>query len=117
MDARDLGDDRYALKRFKAVADGDIRRVAGEVLAAKSGRRKEAKRDTAMLNAVQPHPPKRNLDVRVKTPRSCSGLEFCGCCNPDQILVSMLRLSKNRLASPPRSVSGRQGCLAGYAQA
>ena len=46
-----LVDERYAVERFKAYADGDIRPWPGEATA-KKGRRR-AKRVTATLNAVK----------------------------------------------------------------
>ena len=48
-----LADERYVVERFKAQADGDIRRSPGqEPATAKKGRRK-AKRVTATLNEVK----------------------------------------------------------------
>ena len=46
-----LADERYAVERFKAYADGDIRPWPGEQAAAKKGRR--TKRVTATLKAVK----------------------------------------------------------------
>ena len=48
MGVRGLEDERYVVERFQAMADGDIRRVAGEEPAAKKGRRKA--RPRASLN-------------------------------------------------------------------
>ena len=53
------------------MADGDIRRVAGEELAAKKGRRK-AKRTVATLKAVQALRPERNEII------ICTGLRIKG---------------------------------------
>ena len=47
-----LADERYAVERFKAYADGDIRPWPGEA-AAKGKRRRGAKRVTATLKAVK----------------------------------------------------------------
>ena len=48
---RGLADERYVVERFRAMADGDIRRAPGDAAPAK-GRRK-AKRTIASLKAVQ----------------------------------------------------------------
>ena len=71
MGVRGLDDERYVVERFQAMADGDIRRVAGEEPAPKKGRRK-AKRTTATLKAVQTLRPERNEII------ICTGLSIKG---------------------------------------
>lgn len=71
LDVRGLEDDRYVVERFKSMADGDIRRVAGEAPAAKGGGAK-AKRVTATLKAVQALRPERNEII------ICTGLRIKG---------------------------------------
>ena len=70
---RGLEDDRYVVERFQAMADGDIRRVAGEApAAAKGARRTKARRVTATLKAVQALRPERNEII------ICTGLRIKG---------------------------------------
>ena len=71
LGVRGLADDRYVVERFRSMADGDIRRVAGEAPEAKGGQRK-AKRVTATLKAVQALRPERNEII------ICTGLRIKG---------------------------------------
>ena len=71
LGVRGLEDDRYVVERFRSMADGDIRRVAGEAPAATKGRAK-AKRVTATLKAVQALRPERNEII------ICTGLRIKG---------------------------------------
>ena len=71
MEVRGLEGDRFVLEGFRFVPDGGIHRVAGEMPAAKNGRRKEAGRGTAMVKAAQPLPLNRKLDARVNTSHAC----------------------------------------------
>lgn len=65
-----LADDRYAVERFKAQADGDIRPWPGETPAKGKGRR--AKRVTATLKAVREMRPARTEII------VCTGLRTRG---------------------------------------
>ncbi len=53
MGVRGLEDKRYVVERFQAMADGDIRRVAGEEPAAKKGRRKPARSAPGRCRALR----------------------------------------------------------------
>ena len=67
-----LADERYVVERFKALADGDIRREAGEEPAqAKRGKRKVS-RATATLNEVKEMRPARTEII------ICTGLRIRG---------------------------------------
>ena len=67
-----LADERYVVERFKALACGDIRQVAGEEPAtAKKGKRR-AKRATATLNEVKELRPARTEII------VCTGLRVRG---------------------------------------
>ena len=67
-----LADERYVVERFKALACGDIRRVAGEEPAtAKKGKR-GGKRATATLNEVKELRPARTEII------VCTGLRTRG---------------------------------------
>ena len=68
---RGLEDDRYVVERLQAMADGDIRRMAGEEPAATKGSRK-ARRTVATLKAVQALRPERNEII------ICTGLRNKG---------------------------------------
>ena len=65
-----LADDKYAVERFKAHADGDIRPWSGETPAKSKGRR--AKRVTATLKAVREMRPGRTEII------VCTGLRTRG---------------------------------------
>ena len=71
MFVRGLEDDRYVVERFKAMADGDIRRIPGDGPAT-TKRRRNAKRATASLKAVQELRPERNEII------ICTGLRIKG---------------------------------------
>ena len=71
MGVRGLEDERYVVERFQAMADGDIRRVAGEEPATTKGARK-ARRTVATLKAVQTLRPERNEII------ICTGLRIRG---------------------------------------
>ena len=68
--ARGLEDDRYVVERFRAMADGDIRRSPGDEPAQK-GRRK-AERTTVSLQAVRELRPARTEII------VCTGLRIRG---------------------------------------
>ena len=65
-----LADDRYVVERFKAMADGDIRRWPDA--APKGGRRRKAKTVTATMKAVKDLRPAPNEII------VCTGLETRG---------------------------------------
>ena len=67
---RGLADERYVVERYRAMADGDIRRAPGDAIPAK-GRRK-AKRTTVSLKAVQQLRPTRTEII------ICTGLRIKG---------------------------------------
>ena len=71
MFVRGLEDDRYVVERFQAMADGDIRRIPGDG-PAMTKRRRNAKRVTASLKAVQNLRPERNEII------ICTGLRVKG---------------------------------------
>ena len=50
---RGLEDDRYVIERFRAMADGDIRRCDGDRSATGVKSRRKARRVTATLKAVK----------------------------------------------------------------
>ena len=73
-----LADDRYVVERFKALADGDIRRCAGEEPApTKKGRRK-GRRVTATLNEVKELRPARTEIIVCTGLRSRGGQQLWG---------------------------------------
>ena len=67
---RGLADERYVVERYKAMADGDIRRLPGDETPA-TGRRK-AKRTIATLEAVRKLRPARTEII------ICTGLRIKG---------------------------------------
>ena len=67
-----LADDRYVVERFKALADGDIRRCTGEDAATTKKGRRKARRDTATLNEVKEMRPARTEII------VCTGLRTRG---------------------------------------
>ena len=67
-----LADERYVVERFKALADGDIRRVPGEAPATTKGGKRKAKRATATLNEVKEMRPARTEII------ICTGLRIKG---------------------------------------
>ena len=67
---RGLADERYVVERYRAMADGDIRRAPGDAAPAK-GRRK-AKRTVVSLKAVQKLRPARTEII------VCTGLRIKG---------------------------------------
>ena len=66
---RGLEDERYVVERFKAMADGDIRRMPGDEPAKKGGR---TKRVTATLKTVKELRPARTEII------VCTGLRTRG---------------------------------------
>ena len=67
-----LADERYVVERFKALADGDIRRVPGEKPATTKSGKRTAKRPTATLNEVKEMRPARTEII------ICTGLRIKG---------------------------------------
>ena len=67
-----LADERYVVERFKALACGDIRRVAGEEPATTTKRKRGARRATATLNEVKELRPARTEII------VCTGLRTKG---------------------------------------
>jgi len=67
-----LADERYVVERFKALADGDIRRVAGEAPATTKSGKRQARRATATLNEVKEMRPARTEII------ICTGLRIKG---------------------------------------
>ena len=65
-----LADERYVVERYRAMADGDIRRAPGDAAPAK-GRRK-AKRTVVSLKAIQKLRPARTEII------VCTGLRIKG---------------------------------------
>ena len=61
-----LADERYVVERFKALAEGDIRRVAGEAPAKTKGGKRKVKSATATLNQVKEMRPART-EIIVRT--------------------------------------------------
>ena len=72
-----LSDDTYAVERFKAMVDGDLRRCADDAPAAKKGRRK-TKRATASLKAVQAMRPERNEVIVCTGLKTRGGVQYWG---------------------------------------
>ena len=67
---RGLEDDRYAVERFQAMADGDIRRWPGDAPPAKD--RRKTKGEIVSLRAVRAMRPARNEII------VCTGLRIQG---------------------------------------
>ena len=67
-----LADERYVVERFKALADGDIRRVAGETPAQTKRGERKVTRATATLNEVKEMRPARTEII------VCTGLRIRG---------------------------------------
>ena len=67
-----LADERYVVERFKALACGDIRRVAGEEPATTTKGKRRVKRATATLNEVKELRPARTEII------ICTGLRTRG---------------------------------------
>ena len=67
-----LADERYVVERFKALADGDIRRVAGEAPAQTKRGKRKVTRATATLNEVKEMRPARTEII------ICTGLRIRG---------------------------------------
>ena len=65
-----LADDRYVVEKFKAMANGDIRRCPGDAAPAKS--RRKAKRTIESLKAVRQLRPERTEII------ICTGLRIKG---------------------------------------
>ncbi len=72
-----LADDRYVVERFKALANGDIRRCPERVPAAKKGARK-TKYPTATLKAVKEMRPARTEIIICTGLRSRGGVQVWG---------------------------------------
>ena len=72
-----LVDERYVVERFRAHANGDIRTLPGEALAAGRGRRK-AKRVTATLKAVKELRPARTEIIICTGSRTRGGMQVWG---------------------------------------
>jgi len=73
---RGLADERYVVERFRAMADGDIRQLPGEI-PAKTGR--GAKRTVATLKAVREMRPARNEIIVCTGLRIRGGVQYWGC--------------------------------------
>ncbi len=71
-----LADDRYAVERFKAMADGDIRRCPDT--APKGGRSRGAKAVTATLKAVKEMRPAPNEIIVCTGLTSRGGVQYWG---------------------------------------
>ena len=67
-----LADERYVVERFKALACGEIRRVAGEEPATTKKGKRRARRATATLNEVKELRPGRTEII------ICTGLRVRG---------------------------------------
>ena len=67
-----LADERYVVERFKALACGDIRQVAGEEPATTKKGKRRARRATATLNEVKELRPARTEII------VCTGLRVRG---------------------------------------
>jgi len=67
-----LEDERYVVERFKALADGDIRLVAGEAPAKTNTGKRSVKRATATLKEVKQMRPARTEII------ICTGLRIKG---------------------------------------
>ncbi len=67
-----LADERYVVERFKALACGEIRRVAGEESAPTKKGKRRARRATATLNEVKELRPARTEII------ICTGLRVRG---------------------------------------
>ncbi len=67
-----LADERYVVERFKALACGEIRRVAGEEPATRKKGKRRARRATATLNEVKELRPGRTEII------ICTGLRVRG---------------------------------------
>ena len=72
-----LADDRYVVERFKAMANGDIRRFPSEAPAKRKGRHK-AKSLTATLKAVKEMRPARNEIIVCTGLRTRGGVQVWG---------------------------------------
>ena len=72
---RGLADERYVVERFRAMADGDIRRLPGEA-PAKTGR--GARRTVATLKAVREMRPARNEIIVCTGLRIRGGVQYWG---------------------------------------
>ena len=73
---RGLADERYVVERFRAMADGDIRRWPGDATAK---RRRGAKRVTATVTAVRELRPARNeIIVCTALNLKASGVQYWG---------------------------------------
>ena len=72
-----LADERYVVERFKALACGDIRRVAGEAPATTKGKRR-GQRATATLSEVKELRPARTEIIVCTGLRSKGGQQLWG---------------------------------------
>ena len=71
-----LADDRYVVEKFRALADGNIRRCSDP--APKGGRRRAAKAVTATLKAVKEMRPAPNEIIVCTGLKSRGGVQYWG---------------------------------------
>ena len=85
-----LADERYVVERFKALACGDIRRVASEEPTATKKGKRRARRATATLNEVKELRPARTEIIICTGLRVRGGIQLWG-----DIATSMFRKRVN----------------------